>query len=445
MRRPVLQKRHPKPILGLAVVAWLVAGCAVGQAPTPLPSTSDLNIDSPVTVSATGKVVPEERVDLGFSLGGLVQEVTIEEGHEVIAGQVLAKVDDSELLAAVSQAAASVDSAEAHLAGLQAGASVEEIRSAEAAVQTAKEGVTAAEVAIETAITGVQAAQASLEAAQASAALLKGGATADEIEIARQLVEQAKALRYSAQAQRDAVGGGRGSQGYQNGSYESAEGQVMASENAVTIAELNRRILVRGARAEEIAISEAQVGQAEAALGSAEASEKASRQQVAIANAQLRQAESQLALVKASPREQDIRAAEAQVKLANGALESANATLDRCQIEAPFSGVVAWVNLCVGEQVAPGLPVISIGRFDTLRVETTDLDEIDVARVAVGRTVDVTFDALPDLHLEGTVARIALKASASSGGTSYQVVVSLTETDPRLRWGMTAFVDIEAE
>jgi hypothetical protein len=42
----------------------------------------------------------------------------------------------------------------------------------------------------------------------------------------------------------------------------------------------------------------------------------------------------------------------------------------------------------------------------------------------------------------GHVVQVAPKASAGSG-VNYTVTVELAETPARLRWGMTAFVDIE--
>jgi multidrug resistance efflux pump len=75
-------------------------------------------------------------------------------------------------------------------------------------------------------------------------------------------------------------------------------------------------------------------------------------------------------------------------------------------------------------------------------VETTDLNEIDVARVKVGDKAIVTFDALPDVVVSGVVTRIAPKASEGSG-VNYTVTVELDQIPIESRWGMTAFVDIE--
>ncbi len=85
-----------------------------------------------------------------------------------------------------------------------------------------------------------------------------------------------------------------------------------------------------------------------------------------------------------------------------------------------------------------------MGDLGALRVETTDLNEIDVARVEVGDEATVTFDALPDLTLNGTVVAIAPRAEAGTG-VNYTVTVELEEIPAALRWGMTAFVDIAVE
>jgi HlyD family secretion protein len=57
--------------------------------------------------------------------------------------------------------------------------------------------------------------------------------------------------------------------------------------------------------------------------------------------------------------------------------------------------------------------------------------------------VVVTFDALPGLELPGAIAQIKQIGQDSRGEVSYTAVVQLAETDPRLRWNMTAAVDFE--
>jgi hypothetical protein len=60
----------------------------------------------------------------------------------------------------------------------------------------------------------------------------------------------------------------------------------------------------------------------------------------------------------------------------------------------------------------------------------------------IGDSVIVTFDALPDVVVRGIIKRIVPKA-AEGAGVNYPVTIELSEIPDQLRWGMTAFVDIE--
>jgi multidrug resistance efflux pump len=102
------------------------------------------------------------------------------------------------------------------------------------------------------------------------------------------------------------------------------------------------------------------------------------------------------------------------------------------------------LNINPSEFVSPGQPVLLLADLNNLEVETTDLGEIDVAQIKVGDTAIITFDAIPDVQVEGTVKRIAPKAAEGSG-VNYTVIVEVNELPDQLRWGMTAFVDIELE
>jgi len=131
------------------------------------------------------------------------------------------------------------------------------------------------------------------------------------------------------------------------------------------------------------------------------------------------------------------------VARARAALEAARLALSRCEIRAPLAGTVGRVHVRAGELVAPGQPLVTLGDLTALQVETTDLDEVDVARVQVGQKVTVTFDAVPERAFAGHIVRIYPMAEPGTGGVRYTAIIALEETDPALRWGMTAFVDIE--
>ena len=131
-----------------------------------------------------------------------------------------------------------------------------------------------------------------------------------------------------------------------------------------------------------------------------------------------------------------------QLALAKTGLDAAQDAFDSYTITAPFDGVICNLEARVGEWAFPGIPLLHLGNLDNLRVETTDLSEIDAARVYSQDIVSVTFDALPDVMVPGTILRVANKSSESSG-VNYTAVIQLGEIPKGLRWGMTAFADIE--
>ena len=67
------------------------------------------------TVVASGHFETPFRVDIGSQITGVISDVLVEEGEQVRAGQLLVKIEASELLATVVQARGSLDQAEAHM------------------------------------------------------------------------------------------------------------------------------------------------------------------------------------------------------------------------------------------------------------------------------------------------------------------------------------------
>ena len=68
--------------------------------------------------------------------------------------------------------------------------------------------------------------------------------------------------------------------------------------------------------------------------------------------------------------------------------------------------------------------------------------ETDAAAIAPGQKVRLTFDAVPDLELTGSVLSVSPTATAISGVISYYVTVVLPKGDPRLKSGMTAQAEV---
>ncbi|MGD9093643.1 MAG: efflux RND transporter periplasmic adaptor subunit, partial [Anaerolineales bacterium] len=166
---------------------------------------------------------------------------------------------------------------------------------------------------------------------------------------------------------------------------------------------------------------------------------------LAVAQAELAFAEDNYEKIKDGPDPDDLAAAQARLVAAETGLAAAQAALDDIQLTAPFSGSIVDLNIKVGEQVAPGVPVAVLADFSQWQVETDDLTEIEVPDIYLGQKVTVTPDALPDLELSGTVEYISDLFEEKRGDVTYTARILLDESDPRLRWGMTVVVVFEEE
>ena len=356
------------------------------------PAASVAVMESPLGVSASGKVVPARWAQLSVQVGGSI-ETLVEEGQSVEAGQTLAQLDSAELQHAVHEARAAMALAEADLARLTAGARKEDIASAEAALRAAQAELTAAVAGRDRLNKGTQAADAAAaEAAlsEAEANLKMAQDAYDRIVVYGTVEEQLRAQLAAARQARDAA-------------------QARLDQ-------------LRAGASDEL---------------------KAADARVALALAQRDAAQAALDKTRAGATLEEMSAAEARVEMARAAMERAQVLLDRAMLRAPFAGTVARVFARDGEMVGPGQPIVVMGDLSRWQIETDDLSEEDVARVAVGRSVAVTFDALPDVMLPGRVARIAPMATPGQGGTNYTVVIAVEEADAELRWGMTAYLAFE--
>lgn len=140
------------------------------------------------------------------------------------------------------------------------------------------------------------------------------------------------------------------------------------------------------------------------------------------------------------PDPDQVASADARIKAAQSNLAAANANLDNLELKATIDGTVVKNDLVVGQNVAAGVPAMTLADFSQIFAETDDLTEIEVVDVNIGQEVTVVADALPDLKLKGVVEKINQISEEKRGDITYTVTVKLLETDPRLRWGMTVVI-----
>ena len=97
----------------------------------------------------------------------------------------------------------------------------------------------------------------------------------------------------------------------------------------------------------------------------------------------------------------------------------------------------------VGEQLGAGANVFQLADFQNWQIETEDLTELQIVNVEEGSQATISFDALPDLEITGTVDRIRLVGEDNRGDIVYTVIVTPSSMDKRLLWNMTAVVTFE--
>jgi HlyD family secretion protein len=190
-------------------VAWTMGSRPVRQ-PT-LPPSEPPSAVSAQSVAAVGLVEPEsENIALSCAVSGLVTGVYVKAGNRVQAGQRLFSVDDRDLQSDLRVKRAALEAARARLAKLQEEPRAEEIPPAEARVRETKANLADAEVQmrliesvtdrravreeeVQRRRLAYKAAQARLAEAEAQLALLKAGAWAPDIAVAKSEVAQAEA------------------------------------------------------------------------------------------------------------------------------------------------------------------------------------------------------------------------------------------------------------
>lgn len=380
----VIMKKLFVSIVMLALVGvFAVAGCVAPGAANPTPEPTLSAVEPAGQIVAEARVVPARSADLSLTAGGMVAEVLVAEGDRVEAGQVLMRLDAARARAAAGRTDAALLRAQAYLADLKAGPRPQEIATAEAA----------------------------LAAAQAALEKLREGPDENQVIAARAEAANAEAALQQAQAAYDKVNA------YPGASASPQALQLQQATNIYQAAQAHLDVLLKGPRAGDLAVAQAEIQRAQA----------------------------QLDLVKAGPRPQTVAAAEAEVAAAQAGVEEAKAALAETELCAPFAGTVATLEIKAGEMASPGVPLVRLADLSAWEIESDDVTELDVINVHEGAPVAITFDALPGVELTGKVTRISAFGANKQGDIVYTVIIQLDRQDERLRWNMTASVTIQAK
>ncbi len=396
------------------------------------------------TVSASGEVVSARQTTIASRISGLVEEVPVKVGQEVVTGTLLVRFSAEGLEVRVKEAQLRLEIAQLRLEEARKGASPEEIA----------------------------AARADLEAAEARLARLQAGARAEDVAVARQEVVQAEAAleearsssavavesarlnwEISANALRNAQDAysriyWENERLRQRGislpqSQQDAETQAWRQvEDAEDAMEQARLAYERALQGQKTAVTSAQArltaarARLQSLLVGPDEAERAE------AEAQVNRARAYLSQLQAGPDSTEVQILERELLLAQLALEEARSELDKASVRAPFAGMVVEVAAKEGEMMGAYSALVRLADLRQLQIRAR-IDEIDVGWVMPGQAVTVTLDAFPGRPLRGTVREVAPAVTIERGSAFYIATIDLRPPiTVTLRLGMAANLTI---
>jgi HlyD family secretion protein len=434
--------------LGIAILFAVVAvgGFVVfsGQGSKGMETFTVSRGDFVQQVSISGKVIPAEDVDLGFTYSGRIARVYVKVGQQVPAGATLAEIDGADARATLLQKEAALDVQKAKLASLQQGTRPEEIAVAEAAVAKDEAALAQAYNALADAIQSayIQAddavrnkvytfvsnprtnPQITVISSDTQAVI---DATANIVQAEAVLVAWAADIRTMPAATDLSAHVARAQQNL--ALVTALLNSVSKVLNSATLTNLSQTVL--DGYISSVATGRVNVSGSTSALTSAVTAQKA-------AATALVSSKKTLALKKAGTVQADIDAQAAQVKAAEADVANARAALAKIYIMAPFAGVITKVDAKAGKIVSPNTPEISMDSASAFQIESY-VPEVNIASIKVRDTAIVTLDAYgAEVPFAVQVVSIDPADTVKDGVPTYRALLQFDATDPRILSGMTA-------
>ena len=380
-----------KPLIMLFVIfALALTACANQAAATPEPAVA--GVVSPEGIVAEGNLKPIHAVNLSFQVRGMVEEINVNIGDAVKQGDVLARLSNSDV-ANAQLTAANLELAQAQQAYDQL-------------VRT--EGLDRA-----SAWTAYMNAQIARAAAQEAWNDVDPGDIESRVDDQQATVSDRKKDLEDAQNEFDKYK----ALDTDNSKRRDAENKLRAAQKDYDSAVAEMEKIQREGDTARAALDSALSAEAEAKYQFELSVDGANKEKFALLSARFNNAKAQVA--------------------------AAEDTLGNYQIVAPFDGVVAEINVELGEQVGSETRAVSLIDTSAWIVETSDVTELEVVDLAVGQAVTFTADALPDVTMRGEVTEISAASYLQGGDVIFTIRIAVDDVDPRVRWGMTVEVIFE--
>jgi HlyD family secretion protein len=403
-------------------------------------------------VSASGKVVAAQSVDLGFPQGGRIARVYVKAGSRVGAGATLAEIENGELRSLVSQREASVAAEESQLRKIRAGERAEEIAVAEADVDAKETSLEQARRALRDEIEDAYRSAEDTVRNTVDAFIsnprtnpqLNAGSLPQQLEIdaeAQRMMLEALLRDWNAEI------AALPAEGSLSSAVSSTQAKLakVATFLATINAALNQALPTGSVTQTMITGYIADVGGARTTINASISALTSAQTAERNAATALTSSERALALKKAGATPEDIEEQEAQIKVAEANLEDARAQLRKTIVSAPFSGTITAVDAKVGTIASANTNAVSMIGTGTFQIESY-IPEINISLIEVGHSATITLDAYgEEVPFEATVVSIDPAETVRDGVSTYRAMLQFTGADARIRSGMTANIVIKTK
>ena len=132
---------------------------------------------------------------------------------------------------------------------------------------------------------------------------------------------------------------------------------------------------------------------------------------------------------------------QATIQQRQASLDAAQVNLDYAEIVSPVDGTVVSRNVTMGQTVAASFqtPTLFLIATDLTRMEVdANVSESDIGGVKQGNKATFTVDAYAKRTFEGTVSQVRQSPQTVQNVVTYDVVISVNNSDLTLMPGMTA-------
>lgn len=125
---------------------------------------------------------------------------------------------------------------------------------------------------------------------------------------------------------------------------------------------------------------------------------------------------------------------------AQNKVRDAQDALANYTIRAPFEGIVAKVSVKEKDQASASTVLATL--LTQAKIAQISLNEVDVSKIILGQKATLTFDALPNLTIAGSVTEIDAIGTVTQGVVNYSVKVLFITQDDRVKPGMSVSTSI---